>query len=515
MDINWAANLVRVTGKFGKTREVPLLAEVVPILRAQLEADGRLWRQNPQRLREVEAGAVNYGVVPVENSTEGVVNHTLDSFMDSSMRICGEVVLRIHQHLLVAETTRQDKVSRIYSHPQSFAQCRKWLDAHFPHAERVPVSSNAEAARLVKTEWHSAAIAGDMAAKLYGLTRLAEKIEDSPDNSTRFLIIGNQDVPMSGEDKTSIVVAMRNQPGALHEHAAQQAAHPLVDRPLVVHRHRLGGEVRLAALHQDVMEARRALAQLPGGFPVRAQQAAHPRRQRTAGQIDEGRRRQRGHLILQSSRHPVLEEPVQGVLRVLPRVALVGYELLQNRQRRGEPRRPVLQDAGGGRRRIGNREPERRPLNLPRPLFTRRGLAAFHRLPREDRIDALERLSAPSYPPGAEWDRPLTLAARSGRFRVAAELNGAEQVICATGFQRGFRHDPLLAHLVDEHELETARNWIVLAPDATVPALTNADRTLALAGVPAQWAFPGADTLAGHRYVAHRFLRRVRACPTR
>ncbi|WP_136246843.1 prephenate dehydratase [Halomonas borealis] len=167
--------------------------------------------------REVEAGAVNYGVVPVENSTEGVINHTLDSFIDSGMRICGEVVLRIHHHLLVADTTRRDKVSRIYSHPQSFAQCRKWLDAHYPHAERVPVSSNAEAARLVKTEWHSAAIAGDMAAKLYGLTRIAEKIEDRPDNSTRFLIIGNQDVPMSGEDKTSIVVAMRNQPGALHD----------------------------------------------------------------------------------------------------------------------------------------------------------------------------------------------------------------------------------------------------------------------------------------------------------
>ncbi|XKH61391.1 prephenate dehydratase [Halomonas sediminis] len=167
--------------------------------------------------REVEAGAVNYGVVPVENSTEGVVNHTLDSFMDSSIRICGEVVLRIHHHLLVADTTRRDKVSRIYSHPQSFAQCRKWLDAHFPHAERVPVASNAEAAKLVKTEWHSAAIAGDMAAKLYGLTLLTEKIEDRPDNSTRFLIIGNQDVPRSGDDKTSLVVAMRNQPGALHD----------------------------------------------------------------------------------------------------------------------------------------------------------------------------------------------------------------------------------------------------------------------------------------------------------
>ncbi|PAU79523.1 prephenate dehydratase [Halomonas salipaludis] len=167
--------------------------------------------------REVEAGAVHYGVVPVENSTEGVVNHTLDSFMDSSMRICGEAVLRIHQHLLVSSNTRKDKVSRIYSHPQSFAQCRKWLDAHYPHAERVAVASNAEAAKLVKTEWHSAAIAGDMAAKLYDLERIAEKIEDSPDNSTRFLIIGNHDVPMSGEDKTSVVVAMRNQPGALHE----------------------------------------------------------------------------------------------------------------------------------------------------------------------------------------------------------------------------------------------------------------------------------------------------------
>lgn len=167
--------------------------------------------------REVEAGAVNYGVVPVENSTEGVVNHTLDSFMDSSMHICGEVVLRIHHHLLISSTTRQDKVSRIYSHPQSFAQCRKWLDAHYPHAERVPVASNAEAAKLIRTEWHSAAIAGDMAAKLYDLEKIAEKIEDRPDNSTRFLIIGNQDVPSSGTDKTSIVVAMRNQPGALHD----------------------------------------------------------------------------------------------------------------------------------------------------------------------------------------------------------------------------------------------------------------------------------------------------------
>lgn len=167
--------------------------------------------------REVEAGAVNYGVVPVENSTEGVVNHTLDTFLESSIHISGEVVLRIHHHLLVGENTRRDKVSRVYSHPQSFAQCRKWLDAHYPHAERVAVASNAEAAKLVKTEWHSAAIAGDMAARLYGLEVIADKIEDRPDNSTRFLIIGSQDAPLSGDDKTSLVVAMRNQPGALHD----------------------------------------------------------------------------------------------------------------------------------------------------------------------------------------------------------------------------------------------------------------------------------------------------------
>jgi chorismate mutase/prephenate dehydratase len=167
--------------------------------------------------REVVAGAVNFAVVPVENSTEGAVNHTLDSFLEHDIVICGEVELRIHHHLLVGETTKTDRITRIYSHAQSLAQCRKWLDAHYPNVERVAVSSNAEAARRVKSEWNSAAIAGDMAAQLYGLTKLAEKIEDRPDNSTRFLIIGNQEVPPTGDDKTSIIVSMRNKPGALHE----------------------------------------------------------------------------------------------------------------------------------------------------------------------------------------------------------------------------------------------------------------------------------------------------------
>ncbi len=167
--------------------------------------------------REVEAGAVHYGVVPVENSTEGVVTHTLDNFVDSNLQICGEVVLRIHQNLLVSDVTKVDSITRIYSHAQSLAQCRQWLDANYPMAERVPVSSNAEAAKRLKGEWNAAAIASVTAANLYDLKVLAEKIEDRPDNSTRFLIIGNQQVPPCGIDKTSIVVSMKNKPGALYD----------------------------------------------------------------------------------------------------------------------------------------------------------------------------------------------------------------------------------------------------------------------------------------------------------
>lgn len=166
--------------------------------------------------REVEAGSANYGVVPVENSTEGMINHTLDTFLDSSLKICGEVELRIHHHLLTGQDTQKDNITRIYSHAQSLAQCRQWLDAYYPKAERIAVSSNSDAAKRIKSEWNSAAIAGDMAAELYGLKKLSEKIEDRPDNSTRFLIIGREKVLPSGDDKTSIIVAARNEPGALH-----------------------------------------------------------------------------------------------------------------------------------------------------------------------------------------------------------------------------------------------------------------------------------------------------------
>jgi len=152
-------------------------------------------------------------------------------------------------------------------------------------------------------------------------------------------------------------------------------------------------------------------------------------------------------------------------------------------------------------------------LNAPRPLFTRRGLESFHATGPTAREHVLSQILEPSYPPGRAWDKPLERA--GARFRVAAELNGAEQVICATGFKHGFRDNPLLAQLVDDHDLATHGSWIGLAPDCTVPELTDEERTLALAGVAAQWAYPAADTLVGAKYAARGFLRRVTSCPTR
>lgn len=166
--------------------------------------------------REVEAGAAQYGVVPVENSTEGMINHTLDMFLTSPLKICGEVQLRIHHHLLVGPETAPEQVTRIYSHQQSLGQCRQWLDTHWRSVERIAVSSNAEAARRAAKEPGSAAIAGDMAAEIYGLKALARNIEDRPDNTTRFLIVGREKVAPSGQDKTSILVSMKNRPGALY-----------------------------------------------------------------------------------------------------------------------------------------------------------------------------------------------------------------------------------------------------------------------------------------------------------
>ena len=162
---------------------------------------------------------------------------------------------------------------------------------------------------------------------------------------------------------------------------------------------------------------------------------------------------------------------------------------------------------------VRRREPLRRPLNVPRPLFSKRGLAAFHAAGHEPRATTLRELSTPSYPPGPAWDKPLRAAELEGRFHVQREVNGSPQVIAATGFKHGFDHDPLLADLVAAHDLETHDRWILLAADSTVPALTDDTRTLSLAGVAAQWAFPAADTIAGAKYSARAFLRHV--CRTR
>lgn len=165
--------------------------------------------------REVEAGGARYGVVPVENSTEGVINHTLDQFMQSSLKISGEVEIRIHQHLLCQQEDL-DAVRRVFSHQQSLAQCREWLDANLPGVERIAVSSNAEAVRLARDSENAVAIAGETAANIYGMPILVRNIEDEPDNTTRFLIIGKQSIPPSGNDKTSLLVSTPNKPGALY-----------------------------------------------------------------------------------------------------------------------------------------------------------------------------------------------------------------------------------------------------------------------------------------------------------
>jgi chorismate mutase/prephenate dehydratase len=164
---------------------------------------------------QVESGQCNYGVVPVENSTEGMVNHTLDNFMDSPLKICGEVELRIQLHLLVNKDATAQSIKTICAHQQPLAQARNWLDNNWPNVEQVAVASNGEAAKMAQTDSSLAAIAGDIAAEQYGLMKLASNIEDYANNTTRFLIIGREDVAPSGSDKTSLIVEANNKPGAL------------------------------------------------------------------------------------------------------------------------------------------------------------------------------------------------------------------------------------------------------------------------------------------------------------
>jgi chorismate mutase/prephenate dehydratase len=166
---------------------------------------------------EVEAGHADFGVVPIENSTEGSVNHTLDRFLTSPLHICGEVEMRIRQNIMGKMRSLRE-IKRICSHPQSLAQCRQWLKETLPDVELIAESSNAEAARRARDEKGTAAIAGETAADVYGLTILSADIEDRPDNTTRFLVIGRRMFGPSGNDRTTLLVSTGHteSPGALH-----------------------------------------------------------------------------------------------------------------------------------------------------------------------------------------------------------------------------------------------------------------------------------------------------------
>lgn len=174
-------------------------------------------------VRKVEAEAVNYGIVPVENSSEGAVGQTLDLMLATPLKVCGEVVLRVHQQLL--SNAGIASVARVYSHSQSLAQCERWLAANLPRAERIAVGSNAEAARLAAKEHEAAAIASEMAGALYDLRIVANNIEDDADNTTRFWVIGACDSAPSGKDRTSLVMSARNRAGAVHELLTPFAKH--------------------------------------------------------------------------------------------------------------------------------------------------------------------------------------------------------------------------------------------------------------------------------------------------
>lgn len=174
--------------------------------------------------RAVEAGNADYGVVPVENSSEGTVGRTLDLLLSSPLHICGEVHLPIH-HNLMSKAAGIADVARVYSHAQSLGQCHEWLNRHLPAVPRVAVASNAEAARLVVEDPGAAAIAGEAAASLYGLPILATNIEDDPNNTTRFVVLAHHDAGPSGADRTSLVCSAQNRPGAVHELLGTFARH--------------------------------------------------------------------------------------------------------------------------------------------------------------------------------------------------------------------------------------------------------------------------------------------------
>jgi chorismate mutase/prephenate dehydratase len=164
---------------------------------------------------EVERDGADYGVVPIENSIEGVVTHTLDMFVDSDLKICAQILLDVSHNLL--SKSPLDKIKRVYSNPQVFGQCRLWLQDNLSHADRIEVSSTTRAAQIASKEKYSGCIASALAAKVYGLKIIAADIEDSPHNVTRFLVIGKKDTGQTGCDRTSVMFSIKDHVGALHD----------------------------------------------------------------------------------------------------------------------------------------------------------------------------------------------------------------------------------------------------------------------------------------------------------
>jgi chorismate mutase/prephenate dehydratase len=215
--------------------------------------------------RQAETGSVDYGVVPVENSSEGAIDRTHDLLLSTPLKICAETVLRVRQNLM-SKSGSLKKITRVYSHSQSLAQCNQWLSRKLPDAERLPVASNSEAARLAAKDAAAAAIAGNVAVRRHGLKLVARNIEDDPNNTTRFLVLGDHDAAPSGKDLTSIVMSAPNRPGAVHALLTPIARHGvsmsrLESRPARTGRWEYMFYVDLQGHRQDAKVAK-ALAEL-------------------------------------------------------------------------------------------------------------------------------------------------------------------------------------------------------------------------------------------------------------
>jgi chorismate mutase / prephenate dehydratase len=197
---------------------------------AAIRRFGSSLKYSPQKtiadvFSEVSKKSADYGVVPVENSTEGVVTHTLDMFVDSDLKVVSQIVLPVQQCLLSNSPRKQ--IKKLYVHPQSLAQCRGWIQNHLPGVEIIETSSNARSAELAAKEKSTAAIAGILAAEKYGLRVLEQDIQDNAANATRFLVLGRQCSPPTGDDRTSLMLSVADKAGALHEAIAAFRRHKI------------------------------------------------------------------------------------------------------------------------------------------------------------------------------------------------------------------------------------------------------------------------------------------------